>query len=99
MGHIRLGKYNRLTVLRKVDFGVYLDGEDDGDIHLYRGRRGARLSLLPEPRLHRNFLKKRTRDADAQNPLRPYLRHRPCLIRIDGDQLFLRALQGRQIRS
>ncbi len=34
MGHIRLGKYNRLTVLRKVDFGVYLDGEDDGDILL-----------------------------------------------------------------
>ena len=34
MGHIRLGKYNRLTVVKKVDFGLYLDGEDDGNILL-----------------------------------------------------------------
>ena len=34
MGHIRLGKYNRLAVVKKVDFGLYLDGEDDGNILL-----------------------------------------------------------------
>ena len=31
---IRLGKRNQLTVLREVDFGVYLDGGDIGDILL-----------------------------------------------------------------
>ena len=31
---IRLGKRNQLTVLREVDFGVYLDGGDRGDILL-----------------------------------------------------------------
>lgn len=34
MEHIRLGKYNQLEVLRSVDFGIYLDGKDDGDILL-----------------------------------------------------------------
>lgn len=34
MEHIKLGKYNQLEVLRKVDFGIYLDGKDDGDILL-----------------------------------------------------------------
>lgn len=36
MEHIRLGKYNQLEVLREADFGVYLDGKDDGDILLPR---------------------------------------------------------------
>ena len=31
---IRLGKRNQLTVLREVDFGVYLDGGETGDILL-----------------------------------------------------------------
>ena len=31
---IRLGKRNQLTVLREVDFGVYLDGGDIGDVLL-----------------------------------------------------------------
>ena len=30
----RIGQYNRLRVLREVDFGVYLDGQDLGDILL-----------------------------------------------------------------
>lgn len=34
MEHIKLGKYNQLEVLRKADFGVYLDGKDDDDILL-----------------------------------------------------------------
>ncbi len=34
MKRINLGDYNRLAVLRTVDFGVYLDGFDDGDILL-----------------------------------------------------------------
>lgn len=34
MENIRLGKHNRLKVLRKVDFGVYLDGGEIGDILL-----------------------------------------------------------------
>lgn len=34
MEHIRLGKYNQLEVLRTTDFGIYLDGKDDGDILL-----------------------------------------------------------------
>lgn len=34
MEHIRLGKYNQLEVLREADFGIYLDGKDDGDILL-----------------------------------------------------------------
>lgn len=32
IGRIRLGDYNRMTVLRKVDFGIYLDGGDEGEI-------------------------------------------------------------------
>ena len=31
---IELGKYNNLTILRKVDFGVYLDADDLGEILL-----------------------------------------------------------------
>lgn len=34
MQHIKLGKYNQLEVLRTADFGIYLDGKDDGDILL-----------------------------------------------------------------
>lgn len=34
MSHIKLGKYNRLTVVKTVDFGVYLDGDEDGEILL-----------------------------------------------------------------
>lgn len=32
--HVRLGKYNQLKVVKEVDFGVYLDGGDDGEILL-----------------------------------------------------------------
>ena len=32
MSHVKLGRYNKLTVVKEVDFGVYLDGEDDGEI-------------------------------------------------------------------
>ena len=31
---LKLGKYNTLTVTRRVDFGLYLDGGDEGDILL-----------------------------------------------------------------
>ena len=34
MKHIQLGDYNTLTVVKTVDFGVYLDGYDDGEILL-----------------------------------------------------------------
>ncbi len=34
MNRIKLGDYNTLTVLRKVDFGLYLDGGDEGEILL-----------------------------------------------------------------
>lgn len=34
MSHIRLGRYNQLEVVKTVDFGVYLDGDDDGEILL-----------------------------------------------------------------
>lgn len=33
---IRLGDYNRLTVCKSVDFGMYLDGGDEGEILLPR---------------------------------------------------------------
>ena len=32
--NIELGKYNQLEVVKTVDFGVYLDGGDDGEILL-----------------------------------------------------------------
>lgn len=32
--HVRLGKFNQLEVVKEVDFGVYLDGGDDGEILL-----------------------------------------------------------------
>jgi len=32
--NVRLGKYNQLEVVKEVDFGVYLDGGDDGEILL-----------------------------------------------------------------
>lgn len=32
--HVRLGRYNQLEVVKEVDFGVYLDGGDDGEILL-----------------------------------------------------------------
>ena len=34
MSFIRLGDYNRMTVVRLVDFGVYLDGGDEGEVLL-----------------------------------------------------------------
>ena len=34
MSHIKLGKFNRLEVVKEVDFGVYLDGHEDGEILL-----------------------------------------------------------------
>lgn len=34
MSHIKLGKYNQLEVVKEVDFGVYLDGDEDGEILL-----------------------------------------------------------------
>lgn len=33
---IQIGRYNKLKVLKHVEFGVYLDGEDDGEILLPR---------------------------------------------------------------
>lgn len=32
--NVKLGKYNQLEVVKEVDFGVYLDGFDDGEILL-----------------------------------------------------------------
>ena len=34
MSYIKLGKYNQLEVVKEVDFGVYLDGDEDGEILL-----------------------------------------------------------------
>ncbi len=34
MSHVKLGRYNQLTVVKEVDFGVYLDGDEDGEILL-----------------------------------------------------------------
>ena len=31
MSHIKLGKYNQLEVVKEVDFGVYLNGDEDGE--------------------------------------------------------------------
>lgn len=33
--NVKLGKYNQLEVVKEVDFGVYLDGGDDGEILFY----------------------------------------------------------------
>ena len=32
--NVILGKYNQLEVVKEVDFGVYLNGGDDGEILL-----------------------------------------------------------------
>ena len=32
MNHVKLGEYNQLEIVKEVDFGVYLDGGDDGEI-------------------------------------------------------------------
>lgn len=32
--NVKLGKYNQLEVVKEVDFGVYLDGGDDGEIFI-----------------------------------------------------------------
>lgn len=32
--NVKLGKYNQLKVVKEVDFGVYLDGDEDGEILL-----------------------------------------------------------------
>lgn len=32
--HIKLGKFNQLEVVKEVDFGIYLDGGEDGEILL-----------------------------------------------------------------
>ena len=29
---IKLGDYNKMTVVKEVDFGIYLDGGDEGEI-------------------------------------------------------------------
>ena len=34
LSHIKLGKYNQLEVVKEVDFGVYLNGDEDGEILL-----------------------------------------------------------------
>ena len=34
MSHIKLGDYNRLEVVKSVDFGMYLDGGEEGEILL-----------------------------------------------------------------
>lgn len=34
MSHVKLGKYNQLEIVKEVDFGVYLDGDEDGEILL-----------------------------------------------------------------
>ena len=34
MERLRLGDYNKMTVVKEVDFGVYLDGGDEGEILL-----------------------------------------------------------------
>lgn len=34
MSHIQLVKYNQLEVVKEVDFGMYLDGDEDGEILL-----------------------------------------------------------------
>ena len=31
MSHIALGRYNQLEVVKEVDFGVYLNGDEDAD--------------------------------------------------------------------
>lgn len=36
MSFIKLGEYNRMTVVKEVDFGMYLDGGDEGEILLPR---------------------------------------------------------------
>ena len=43
MSHIKLGKYNQLEVVKEVDFGVYLNGDEDGEILLPK-------RYVPEPR-------------------------------------------------
>ena len=34
MSHIKLGRYNQLEIVKEVDFGVYLDGDEDGEVLL-----------------------------------------------------------------
>lgn len=34
MSHIQLGRYNQLEVVKEVDFGMYLNGDEDGEILL-----------------------------------------------------------------
>ena len=34
MSHVKLGKYNQLEIVKEVDFGLYLDGDEDGEILL-----------------------------------------------------------------
>lgn len=34
MSHIELGRYNQLEVVKEVDFGMYLNGDEDGEILL-----------------------------------------------------------------
>ena len=34
MSHVELGKYNQLEVVKEVDFGLYLEGDEDGEILL-----------------------------------------------------------------
>ncbi len=41
--NVKLGKYNQLKVVKEVDFGVYLDGGDDGEIFVACALRARRL--------------------------------------------------------
>ena len=34
MSHIQLGRYNQLEIVKEVDFGMYLNGDEDGEILL-----------------------------------------------------------------
>ena len=34
MSHIKLGRYNQLEIIKEVDFGLYLNGDEDGEILL-----------------------------------------------------------------
>ena len=35
MAKIQLGDYNRLKIVKRVDFGLYLDGGQEGEILLH----------------------------------------------------------------
>ena len=52
MAIIRLGDYNQLEVVKEVDFGMYLDAGDEGEVLLpKRGGSVYRRRKLPYRRL------------------------------------------------